>query len=136
MWACYAIVLRQSQLDPLHAAALVATGSCVLFLPPYFAVHGLRAFDAPVHDLAFQALFQGVVVSIVALFFFGKSIAILGASAGAAFGALTPAMAALLAIPILREVPAPKDWAAILAVSVGVYLASGGRVPAWKMPRL
>jgi drug/metabolite transporter (DMT)-like permease len=77
MWACYAIVLRQSQLDPLHAAALVAAGSCILYLPYYFATQGAHAFDAPLRDLAFQAVFQGVVVSILALFFFGKGITLL-----------------------------------------------------------
>jgi drug/metabolite transporter (DMT)-like permease len=132
MWACYAIVLRQSQLDPLHAAALVAAGSCILYLPYYFATKGAHAFDAPLRDLAFQAVFQGVVVSILALFFFGKGITLLGASAGAAFSALTPALAALLAIPILGEVPDSKDWFAILAVSAGVFLASGGYVPRWR----
>jgi drug/metabolite transporter (DMT)-like permease len=132
MWACYAIVLRQSRLDPLHAAALVAAGSCLLYLPFYFVTQGAHALGAPLRDLAFQALFQGVVVSILALFFFGKGITLLGASAGAAFSALTPALAALLAIPILGEVPAPKDWFAIVAVSAGVFLASGGYFPRWR----
>lgn len=132
MWACYAIILRQSRLDPLHGAALVALGSCLLYLPVYFVTEGGHAFGAPLRDLAFQALFQGVAVSILALFFFGKGITLLGASAGAAFSALTPALAALLAIPILGEVPAPKDWFALLAVSAGVFLASGGNVPRWR----
>lgn len=47
MWACYAIVLRQSRLDPLHAAALVAAGSCFLYLPFYFAAQGAHALGAP-----------------------------------------------------------------------------------------
>lgn len=85
MWACYAIVLRQSRLDPLHAAALVAAGLCLLYLPFYFVTQGAHALGAPLRDLAFQALFQGVVVSILALFFFGTGISLLGASAGAAF---------------------------------------------------
>jgi drug/metabolite transporter (DMT)-like permease len=74
-------------------------------------------------------LFQGIVATILSLYLFGKAVSILGASAGAAFGALVPAMAALLAIPILGEAPSPSDWGGILAVSLGVYLASGG--PLW-----
>ncbi|QGM45147.1 DMT family transporter [Methylocystis heyeri] len=132
MWACYTIVLRQSQLEPLHGAALVSAGSCVLYLPAYFLTQGAHAFAAPLSDLAFQAFFQGVLSSILALFFFGKGIALLGASAGAAFSALTPALAALLAIPILGEIPAPRDWAPLFAVSAGVFLASGGSVPQWR----
>lgn len=128
-WACYAIVLRSSRLDSLHAAALVATGSLVLYVPAYFAFHGLRGLDAPLSDILFQALFQGVLVSVVALFLFGKGIELLGASAGAAFSALTPAIAALIAIPLLGEIPSASEQAALVAVSLGVYLASGGRVP-------
>ena len=131
IWSCYAIALRQSRLDSLHATALVSVGSCVLYLPFYFWSQGLHVLAAPLRDIAFQAVFQGVIVSIVALFLFGKAIETLGASAGAAFGALTPALAALLAIPILGEVPSARDWAAILSVSTGVYLASGGRLPKW-----
>ncbi|HEY8260295.1 MAG TPA: DMT family transporter [Methylosinus sp.] len=129
IWACYAIVLRSAGIDSLHAAALVSTGSFALYLPIYFALFGGQAFAAPLQDLLFQTLFQGVLVSIVALYFFGKAIELLGASAGAAFAALTPPMAALLAAPILGEIPSPIEQAALLSVSLGVYLASGGRLP-------
>jgi drug/metabolite transporter (DMT)-like permease len=129
IWACYAIALRASRLDALHAAALVSTGSFILYLPIYFTLFGMRAFDAPIGDILFQTLLQGVLVSIVALFLFGKAIELLGASAGAAFAALTPPMAALLAVPILGEIPTPAEQAALLAVSAGVYLASGGTLP-------
>jgi drug/metabolite transporter (DMT)-like permease len=129
MWACYTVVLRQSKLAPLHAAALVSVGSAVLFLPAYLALHGLRPLDAPLSDIAFQAVFQGIVATILSLFLFGKAISILGASAGAAFGALVPALSAVLAIPILNETPTAMDWLGILAVTLGVYLASGGPLP-------
>jgi len=130
MWAGYAIVLRRSGLESLHAAALVSTGSALFYSPAYLVMNGFSAFDAPLRDILMQALFQGVIVSVCALYLFGQGIAILGASAGAAFGALTPALAALLAIPILGEVPLAKDWLAIVSVSFGVYLASGGALPA------
>ena len=130
MWACYTIVLRQAALAPLHAVAIVAVGSAVGFTPIYLATQGLHVLQAPVRDIAFQMVFQGIMATILSLYLFGKTVSILGASAGAAFGALVPAMAALLAIPILGETPSPSDWAGILAVSLGVYLASGG--PLWR----
>jgi drug/metabolite transporter (DMT)-like permease len=130
MWACYTIILRKAALAPLHAAAIVAVGSAVGFTPVYLATQGLHFTQAPVKEIAFQMLFQSVVATIPSLYLFGKAVSILGASAGAAFGALVPAMAALLAIPIVGETPSPSDWAGILAVSLGVYLASGG--PLWR----
>jgi drug/metabolite transporter (DMT)-like permease len=56
-------------------------------------------------------------------------ISILGATSGAAFLALTPAMTALMGIPILGELPSVTDWMAIVVISIGVYVVSGGPLP-------
>ena len=60
----------------------------------------------------------------------GRAIHLLGASNAAAFVALGPIMAALMAIPVLGEWPSRIAWAAILIIATGVYLASGGPLPA------
>jgi drug/metabolite transporter (DMT)-like permease len=39
-------------------------------------------------------------------------------------------MTAVLAIPVLLEWPSVTDWMAIALVSLGVYLVSGGPLPA------
>ncbi|MGP4806387.1 DMT family transporter [Agrobacterium cavarae] len=129
MWACYTIVLRQSGLAPLHGAAIVSVGSSFIFLPVYLFMNNFRAPNAPLSDILFQAAFQGIAATVIALFLYGKAISILGGSAGAAFGALVPALAALLAIPIMHEVPSSMDWLGVFAVTIGVYLASGGPLP-------
>lgn len=126
LWACFTVIIRRAQLDPLHATALVATGSLILFLPLYLALRGARIALVPIGELALQAVFQGVLVTIVSLVLYGRSVAMLGATAAAAFGALVPALTALIAIPLLDETPDGSDWLAIALVSVGVYLASGG----------
>ena len=56
-------------------------------------------------------------------------LVILGASGGAAFPALCLAMTAVLAIPILGEWPTAIDWIAIILISAGVYVVSGGPLP-------
>lgn len=132
LWACFTVVMRQAKLDPLHAAALVSTGSLVIYLPIYLALYGTRLAQVPLADLTVQAIFQGVLVTIVSLLLYGRAVAILGASAGAAFGALVPALSALFAIPLLGEWPSETDWVGIVLISAGVYLASGGPLPSWK----
>jgi drug/metabolite transporter (DMT)-like permease len=72
---------------------------------------------------------QGLLTAILSLVFYGRAVAILGASSGAAFAALCPAMTALLGIPVLGEWPTPTDWAAIGLISAGVYIVSGGPLP-------
>jgi hypothetical protein len=68
-------------------------------------------------EIAVRAIFQGVLVTIVSLLLYGRVVAILGASGGAAFGAVVPALSAAK-----RE----TDWVGIVLISAGVYLASGG----------
>jgi drug/metabolite transporter (DMT)-like permease len=123
--------MRRAKLDPLHAAALVSTGSLVIYLPIYLAMYGRRLAQIPLADITVQAMFQGVLVTIVSLLLYGRAVAILGASGGASFGALVPALSALIAIPRLREWPSDSDWVGIALISTGVYLTSGGPLPSW-----
>lgn len=129
LWAGFTLVTRQARIAPLHAAALVAVGSSVIYLPVYFVWHGAGLARLPLPDLAIQAVFQGVLVTVVSLVLYGRAIATLGAPGAAAFGALVPALSALFAIPVLGEWPSDPDWLAIALVSAGVYLASGGPLP-------
>ena len=130
--ACFTLMMRQAKLDPLHTAALVSTGSLVTYLPLYLALHTNRLAQVPLAELAAQAIFQGVVVTIISLLLYGRAVAILDASGGSAFGGLMPALSALFAIPLLGEWPNATDWVGIVLISAGVYLASGGPLPAWQ----
>ena len=127
--ACGIVAMRQAKIEALYAAALVSTGSLVIYLPIYLAFRGTRLTQMPFSEFAIQAMFQGIVVTIVAFVLYGRAVAILGASSAAAYGALVPVLSALLAIPLLGEWPDPSDWVGIVLISVGVYLASGAPLP-------
>jgi drug/metabolite transporter (DMT)-like permease len=124
--ACGTVVMQRAKLEPLHAAALVSTGSLIIYLPIYLALYRTRLAQLQLAEITVQAIFQGVLVTIVSLFLYGRSVAILGASGGAAFGALVPALSAFFAIPLLGEWPNATDWVGIILISAGAYLASGG----------
>jgi drug/metabolite transporter (DMT)-like permease len=128
-FACYTVALRRARLDGLHAAAISAVGSMLLFLPPYMLTAGLSMFDAPLSAIGLQALVQGLLTAVISYIVYGRAVSLLGASSGAAFAASCPAMTALMAIPILGEWPTPLDWSAILSISIGVYVVSGGPMP-------
>ncbi len=129
LWACFTIVIWQAQLDPLHAASIVAVGSSVFYLPIYAVVRGFCLEQMPISDVVLQAVFQGVLVSTIAILCYGRSVVILGASAGALSGALVPVMSAAVAIPLLGEWPSEADYLALTLISIGVWLASGGPLP-------
>jgi drug/metabolite transporter (DMT)-like permease len=128
-WACYTVAMRRARLDGLHAAAIAAVGALLLNMPVYLLTAGTSVASAPWGDIALQAFVQGILTAVVSLIFYGRAVAILGASSGAAFAALSPAMTAVIAIPILGEWPTATDWIAIASISAGVYVVSGGPLP-------
>jgi drug/metabolite transporter (DMT)-like permease len=128
-WAFYTVAMRKARLDGLHAAAISAVGSMVLYLPIFAFIPETKLASAPLGDMALQAFVQGLLTAIISLLLYGRAVSILGASSGAAFAALCPAMTALLGIPILGEWPEMSDWAAIGLISAGVYIVSGGPLP-------
>ncbi len=126
-FAFYTVAMRRARLDGLHAAAIAAVGGLVFYVSVYWMIDGATGFaKAAWTDIALQALVQGLLTATISYLLYGRAVSILGASSGAAFAALCPAMTALLAIPVLGEWPATMDWVAIMAISAGVYLVSGG----------
>jgi threonine/homoserine efflux transporter RhtA len=120
---------QNTHIEGLHAAAIAAVGNLVLYLPVYAVIAGASLFKAPLTDIALQAFVQGFLTAVISLLLYGRAVSILGASGGAAFPALCPAMTAVLAIPILGEWPTAIDWIAIILISDGVYVVSGGPLP-------
>jgi drug/metabolite transporter (DMT)-like permease len=135
-WACYTVAMRRARLDGLHAAAISAVGALILYLPAYPFVAGAGLFKASLTDIAVQALVQGLLTAVISYLLFGRAVSILGASSAAAFAALCPAMIALLAVPVLGEWPTAIDWTAIILITVGVYLVSGGPLPGHRASRV
>ena len=129
MTACYTVAIRRTRIDGLHAAAIAAVASLLLYLPVYLVFFENGLFSVPMSDLVFQALYQGVLTAAISLALYGRAIHLLGASNAAAFVALGPIMAALMAIPVLGEWPSRIAWAAILIIATGVYLVSGWSLP-------
>jgi drug/metabolite transporter (DMT)-like permease len=133
-FAFYTVAMRRARLDGVHAAALAAVGDLVLYVPIYLIVARTGLAEAAWSDLALQAVVQGLLTAIFSYLLYGRAVSILGASSGAAFAALSPAMTALLAIPILGEWPNTIDCLAIVAISTGVYVVSGGPLPRLRQP--
>ncbi len=128
-WACYTVAMRRARLDGLHAAGIAAVGALILYVPAYLITGIASLANAQWGDIALQALVQGVLTAIVSLVLYGRAVNILGASSGAAFAALSPAMTAIMAIPMLGEWPTTADWIAIASISAGVYVVTGGPLP-------
>jgi drug/metabolite transporter (DMT)-like permease len=125
LWAIYTIAFRRSRLGPFEAAALIGFWSTLMLLP--FGMPPLAEAWRAGHgwEIAAQTVIQGVFSGILGLVAYGIAVARLGASKAAAFAALAPGMAAVIAIPVLGEAPDMAALVGIVATSIGVALASG-----------
>ncbi|AZD08920.1 Permease of the drug/metabolite transporter (DMT) superfamily [Pseudomonas chlororaphis] len=122
LWAIYTLVAKWSGSDALHATAIVSVCSMVLYLPLYLASRGLRILQAPLWDIGIQVVYQGLLVSTVALFFYSRSVQLLGASLGSTFAALVPGTAMVLAALLLGERADNTAIAGLLVVTAGMLL--------------
>jgi drug/metabolite transporter (DMT)-like permease len=129
LWAFYTVAMRSARLEGLHAAAIAAAGALLTYVPVYSVVTGMPLLNAPWRDLVLQAFVHGLLTAVISLLLYGQAVSILGASSGAAFAALCPAMTALFGIPVVGEWPATIDWLGIILISIGVYFVSGGPMP-------
>lgn len=124
LWASYTIALKKTGLGAWQAAALVYGLSFILYAPVYLLWLDSRLLQAPFFEVAVQ-LVQSVASGLLSMAAYGFAVRRLGPAPASAFAALTPALTALLAVPLLGEWPEPVTWAGIAAVSLGVALANG-----------
>lgn len=129
LWAGFTIAQRRSGLDPWMATAVIGMGSFLGFAPYYLAADGLAVFGRPLAAIAFHGLYQGVGAGILALGAFNIAIQHLGPQRAATFSSLVPALAALLAIPLLGEFPDLVACAGVALVTCGLLLATGAISP-------
>jgi drug/metabolite transporter (DMT)-like permease len=132
LWSLFTLSFKRSGLSALAAAGIVAAWSTIM-LVPLAALDGLEpVFAAGPLVVAGQIFSQGVLSGVVALACYGAAVARLGASRASLLSAVPPALATLIAIPVLGEMPTPVAFIGIVLAALGVGLASGAvtlRIP-------
>ncbi|TGD96062.1 DMT family transporter [Methylobacterium nonmethylotrophicum] len=120
LWALYTVTAKRSGLDAWVATAAVSAASLIVYGLPYLAVRGFAVLHHPWPGLAGQALYQGALVSVVALFCYSRAVLLLGAPVGACFAALVPALAMVEGIWLLGEMPAPLSALGLGLSTLGI----------------
>ncbi len=124
MWGGYTLLFRNSGLTAIQSASLICLWSSALFLPAYIAFGLSRFGAASANEILLQVIYQGVLMSGVAIVTFNRAVSVLGPAAATAIIALLPVVASMLAIPVLGETPSAGEWAAIVVIITGVVLAA------------
>lgn len=126
LWALFTIASRRWKVDPWRATIAVAVIGGAASLPlwlafgdgPALLAQGWRVIGA-------QALVQGALSGLLAVYAFGRAAAALGPARAAMFPAMVPALAVLAGIPVTGEWPGPLQWLGLATVLAGLPLAMG-----------
>ena len=118
----YIVGIRRWALKPKQALALINVPNALLFLPLWFFFLPSGLADTELSTILFQAAFQGLGPGFLAVILFALAAIHLGPTATAGFSAAVPATAALLAVPVLSEMPSLLEWTGIVTVTVGLAL--------------
>ena len=124
LWAGFGIVLRKQRLDPLLATAVISFSALLTCVPAYlFITGGTVLMRAAPEVLWIEVLVQVVIAGADTLYAYAKMVSLLGPSRAAAFPAPAPGLAALMAWPALRHVPATLETAGLLVAMAGLIVA-------------
>lgn len=126
-WSAYGLSSQQLKLEPLHAVAIVATGSLIGYLPIYLLLTSSNLTAAPWHDIVIQSIFQGVLIGIVSGLLYIRAVVSLGAQLTAVFTAGVPCLTTFAALGLLDERPSWWVWGGVGLVTVGMLVRGYGR---------
>jgi drug/metabolite transporter (DMT)-like permease len=124
-FATYGVLTRRHTLDPVDATIAVTVFAFVTYVPAYLvlALAGAipsRLAEAPVQEIVFQMLFQGVLSVVISGITFTRMIQAFGPIRSTMITALVPGLSALSAVLFLGE---PLHWniaTGLALVTVGI----------------
>lgn len=94
-WALYSVLIKRWQIAPWDTTIGVALMAGALYLPVYVLLLPKNIGHADAATIALQAVYQGVLVVIVAMMLYLQAMARLGPARLGAFMAMVPAVAGI-----------------------------------------
>lgn len=123
----YSIATKVWSITPLQAMVSIPLVNIVFYGPIYLLGLPKNIGQAPINEILLQGLYQGIGPSVLGVLFFTTAVRHIGPTATAAGLAGVPALASLLAIPILDEWPTAMVWIGLFLATTGIAVAAGWR---------
>lgn len=123
LWSGFTQLSRYYGLHPLQSIGLVSVCSALMFLPYYFIFETSHIFQAHWQAVALQVVYQGVLLSVVALVLYAVSIANLGAAKGALFAACLPGLTLILTSLLPNQHITASELGGAIVVSLGMLVS-------------
>ncbi|MBO1076478.1 DMT family transporter [Roseomonas marmotae] len=126
-WASFTLLIRYWRVPAMTATLVLALYPAPLYLPVWWLFLPSRMAEAPLGVLSFQLVYHGLMAVVVAGFLFSRAVNLLGPARTTTITALAPALAALLAWPLLGEPLGMAGLAGVALVSAGMVLGVARR---------
>jgi drug/metabolite transporter (DMT)-like permease len=110
--------------------------SAMIYVPIWMLWLDSNLAAAPRSEIMLQGAYQGLVPSVMGISLANVAIRYIGANTTSVIIAAVPAVAALVAIPVLNEIPGLPTWIGMIAVTTGILMTlgiigpNGSRIPA------
>ena len=123
-WALYTVLLKRWNIPPMDSAIAVTLIASILYLPVYYFFLPSNLAAVPVHELAFYAFMQGVIIAVVQMIFYTKAVSLLGATRLALLTSCVPVLASIAAVPLLGEPLTTPIIIGLIFVVLGAYVGN------------
>lgn len=122
-YAVFGLLLALWRFDSIRATAVATVLSFLILLPLYVVLSGFdRMIAAGLQENLLQFAAQGIMAGAPAMYFFVRTVTLLGPARAAVFPALVPGFALLIGYFALAEIPTTAQLAGFAIVMVGFLL--------------
>jgi drug/metabolite transporter (DMT)-like permease len=123
-WAVFTLLLGHYSVRPLAATVTTTLGSALVYLPVWWLFLPSRLTQAPLSEIAAQALYQGVLVVFISMLLYSFAISRPGPHTVALQMAFVPGISAVAAVLLLDEPMSLLTLAGLIAVTIGAVLGA------------
>jgi drug/metabolite transporter (DMT)-like permease len=123
--AAFLTSVRGWGLTALQSLIIVNGLNLLIYVPFWFFVLPSNLAHAPWPEIALQAVYQGIIAAFIASILIAHAARMLGGMRQAAMMSGAPALALLIAIPALGEIPSTISIIGVCVVTAGILVALG-----------
>lgn len=121
-WAAFTILVRRWSITPWQVVCTVGIWAGAIYLPIWAVMLPSHLAQVPIATIVFQAVTQGLLVTVVSVILYTRALLLLGAERVALVTALVPGVAGVLSVPLLGEELGLLDIVGLVLVSAAVAL--------------
>ncbi len=123
LWASYTVLSKKWNLAAWDAVAAVSVWSLLIWVPIIFLYGAIHLNVDKTGAWLAQGVGQGIVAAVMGLWLYSVAVQHLGASRGALFGALVPAIAMIGGLIFLREMPTSFEIVGVCLTTLGILVS-------------